>query len=64
MRSQRLALLATFAASAGALLAQDPPPTPIYVPYALDSGYVNAQPGAQATHVGDVHYPGTSSLQI
>ena len=46
------------------LLAQTPPPQPAFVPYALDSGVVNAQPGVPFVHVGDVHQPGTNSLQL
>lgn len=50
-------------AVSGLLLAQDPP-TPIYVPMALDSGLVDGGAQPAPVHVGDVHYPTTSSLQL
>lgn len=40
------------------------PPTPSYAPFSLDSGLVSSQPGIESVHVGDVHQPGTNSLQL
>ena len=46
------------------LLAQTPPPAPLFAPCNLDSGFVNAQPGVASVHIGDVHHAGTNSLQL
>jgi hypothetical protein len=51
------------AATTAALAAQEPPP-PTYVPWSLDSGLVDARADGAPVHVGDVHYPGTSSMQL
>ncbi len=69
MQGRMRAPMRTFIATASILLcatlaAQTPPPPPIFIPYALDSGLVASQPGVDSLHVGDVSYVGTNSLQL
>ncbi|MGE3174685.1 MAG: trypsin-like serine protease [Planctomycetota bacterium] len=57
-------LVAALVPPTAAVRAQEPP-TPVFQPYTLDSGPVDHVPGGAAVvPVGDVHVPGTSSLQL